>query len=213
MNSTRLFVVAILLAATGLLLHTRGNTDLVPVSEPLSQVPRVITGWTGNDETIDQDSLDLLGAGDFLSRVYTQGGQSQAIGLFIAYYPTQRTNDTMHSPKHCLPGAGWYFESSQYVDLKDANATPHRVGEYIISNGEYRQFVIYWYQEHGRSIPNEYLARMFLVTDAMRSNRTDGGLVRVITPIDPRESTSEARARAEAFTAQLVPMVPRFIPN
>ena len=213
MKSPRFWTAVVMLAATALLLHTRGSTDLIPVSEPLSEVPRVITGWTGSDQAIDQDSLDLLGAGNFLSRVYTQGGQSQAIGLFIAYYPTQRTNDTMHSPKHCLPGAGWYFESSQYVDLKDANAVPHRVGEYIISNGDYRQFVIYWYQEHGRSIPNEYLARMYLVTDAMRTNRTDGGLVRVITPIESGEGTSAAKARAEAFTAQLVPMVPRFIPN
>ena len=64
--------------------------------------------------------------------IYTQGGQSQPIGLFIAYFPTQRTGVTMHSPKHCLPGSGWVFESSQYVDLNDADGKPHQVGEYVI---------------------------------------------------------------------------------
>ena len=59
----------------------------------------------------------------------------------------------------------------------------HQVGEYIIANGENRQFVIYWYQAHGRSVANEYMAKIYLVTDAMRLNRTDGALVRVITPI------------------------------
>ena len=162
---------------------------------------------------IDQETLDVLGAGDFLSRVYTHGGEAQPIGLFIGYFPTQRTGVTIHSPKNCLPGSGWAFESSQYVNLNDANGKAHRVGEYIIADGENRQFVIYWYQAHGRSIANEYLAKIYLVTDAIRLNRTDGALVRVITPIDAREGTSAARARAEAFTAQLVPMLSRFIPN
>jgi len=213
MKSPRFWTVVVLLVGTLLLLHARGNTDLIPVSEPLSQVPGTIAGWTGSDLQIDKESLDVLGAGDFLSRIYTRQGQSLPIGLFIGYFPTQRTGVTIHSPKNCLPGAGWFFESSQYVDLNDANGKEHRVGEYIISNGEMRQFVIYWYQSHGRSVANEYMAKIYLVTDAIRLNRTDGALVRVITPIGTSEGTSAARARAEAFTAQLAPMLPRFIPN
>ncbi|MGD0735526.1 MAG: exosortase C-terminal domain/associated protein EpsI [Terracidiphilus sp.] len=213
MKSPRYWTVALLLVATLLLLHSRGDSDLIPASEPLSQVPRAIEGWSGNDVPIDQEALDVLGAGDFLSRLYTRDGQPLPIGLFIGYFPTQRTGVTIHSPKHCLPGAGWMFESSQYVDLNDANGKAHRVGEYIISNGENRQFVIYWYQAHGRSVANEFLAKMYLVTDAMRLNRTDGALVRVITPIGPNEGTAPARVRAEAFTAQLAPMLPRFIPD
>ena len=213
MKSLRFWVISLLLAGTALLLHFRGNRDLIPVSEPLSQVPRTIAGRTASDVPIDQETLDLLGVGDFLLRDYTQGGQSLPIALLIAYYPTQRTGVTMHSPKDCLPSAGWVFESSQYVDLNDANGKAHQVGEYIIADGENRQFVIYWFQEHGRSIANEYLARVYLVTDAALLNRTDGALVRVITPIHANEGPSAARARAEAFTAQLFPMLPRFIPN
>jgi EpsI family protein len=206
MKSPRFWTVVVLLAGTALLLYARGSTDLIPVSEPLSQVPGTIAGWTGSDQPIDQETLDVLGAGDFLSRVYTREGQSPPIGLFIGYFPTQRTGVTIHSPKNCLPGAGWFFESSQYVDLSDTNGKEHRVGEYIIGNGEMRQFVIYWYQSHGRSVANEYMAKIYLVTDAIRLNRTDGALVRVTTPIGTREGTSAARARAEAFTAQLAPM-------
>ncbi|MGP8270423.1 MAG: exosortase C-terminal domain/associated protein EpsI [Terracidiphilus sp.] len=213
MKTPRFWTVVALLAGTLLLLHLRGNTDLIPESEPLWQVPGTIAGWTGSDQPINKETLDVLGAGDFLSRVYVQDGQSLPIGLFIGYFPTQRTGVTIHSPKNCLPGAGWFFESSQYVDLSDANGKTHRAGEYIISNGETRQFVIYWYQSHGRSVANEYLAKIYLVTDAIRLNRTDGALVRVTTPIEASEGTSAARSRAEAFTAQLDPMLPRFIPN
>jgi EpsI family protein len=213
MKSARFWTVVALLAGTALLLYSRGNSDLIPVSEPLSQVPRTIAGWWGNDIEIDQETLDVLGAGDFMSRVYTHGEHEPPIGLFIGYFPTQRTGVTIHSPKNCLPGSGWAFESSQYVNLNDADGKAHRVGEYIIADGENRQFVIYWYQAHGRSVANEYLAKIYLVADAIRLNRTDGALVRVTTPIYHGEGKSAARARAEAFTAQVMPMLPRFIPN
>jgi EpsI family protein len=211
MKNPRFWVVAILLAATALLLYKRESFELIPASEPLTQVPRQIDERIATDVPIDQDTLDVLGAGDFMSRLYT--GTGAPVGLFIGYFPSQRTGVTIHSPKHCLPGAGWVFESSQYVDLKDVDGKAHRVGEYIIANGDNRQFVIYWYQAHGRSVANEYMAKVYMVTDAMRMNRTDGALVRVITPIDAREGTAAAKARVEEFTAQLAPILPRFIPN
>jgi EpsI family protein len=142
MKSLRYWIVVALLAGTGVLLFARGNSDLIPASEPLSQMPRDIAGWSGSDIAIDQETLDVLGAGDFMSRVYTREGHQPPIGLFIWYFPTQRTGVTIHSPKNCLPGSGWVFESSQYVSLNDANGSAHRVGEYIIADGEYRQFVI-----------------------------------------------------------------------
>jgi EpsI family protein len=212
MNS-RFWTVVLLLAGTAAVIQIRGNSDRIPVSEPLAQMPRIIAGWSGNDMQIDQESLDVLGAGDFLSRIYGRDADTHTIELFVGYFPTQRTGVSIHSPKNCLPGAGWAFESSRYLDLNDANGKTHRVGEYIVTDGENRQFVIYWYQAHGRSVANEYLAKMYLVLDAMKMSRTDGALVRVATPISPAESWAQAKERAELFTSQLAPVLPRFIPN
>jgi EpsI family protein len=208
MKSPRFWTIVVLLGGTALLMCTRGSADLIPSSEPLSQIPRTIAGWSGNDVQIDRETLDVLGPGQFLSRAYYENGKTMPIGLFIAYFPTQRTGVAIHSPKNCLPGAGWTFESSRYVDLNDANGKPHQVGEYIIANGENSEFVIYWYQAHGRSVANEYLAKLYMVTDAMRLARTDGALIRVMTPINPADGAAPARARAERFTAQLAPMLP-----
>ena len=108
----------------------------------------------------------------------------------------------MHSPQNCLPGAGWTFDSQKYTDIKDINGKNYKVGEYVISNGDIKQFVIYWYQAHGRSIPNEYVAKGYMVADAIRMNRTDGALVRVITQILPSESLETAKARALHFTSR-----------
>ncbi len=211
--SLRFWTAVLLLAATGLVLHARPHADHNPPSEPLAQFPDTVAGLTGADQPIDQETRDVLGSGEFLSRIYTGDLRSMPIGLFIGYFPTQRTGQSIHSPKHCLPGAGWTFESSSSLNLTDAKNQTHRVGEYIITNGDQKEFVIYWYEAHGRSVADEYAAKFYLVADAIRMNRTDGALVRVITPVDPEEGIAGAKDRAEAFTRQLAPLLPQFIPN
>jgi EpsI family protein len=213
MKYLRFWTAVFLLAGTGLLLRTRSSVDRNPPSEPLSLLPAVIGKWTGSDQPVTQETRDVLGAGDFLSRIYVQGPTAPPISLFIGYFPTQRTGQTIHSPKHCLPGAGWVFESSDYVDLVDANGKPHQVGEYLIANGGTRQFVIYWYQAHGRSVASEFGAKVYMALDAMRMNRTDGALVRIITPLTSSEEIPAARKRAEDFAARLAPLLPQFVPD
>jgi EpsI family protein len=217
----------VLLLATAFVLQSRGDTDRVPPSEPLSHMPETFGTWTSQDFPLDDATLDVLGKGDFLNRMYTNrptanlspssalsnSATKPPVSLFIGYFATQRTSQTMHSPQHCLPGAGWTFDSQKYVDLKDVNGKNYKVGQYLISNGETKQFVIYWYQAHGRSVPNEYLAKLYMVTDAIRTNRTDGALVRVITPVMPNEPLEAAEDRATHFTQQMAPYLPRFIPD
>jgi EpsI family protein len=213
MNPLRYWLVVLLLASTVSVLFARGNTDVIPPRQPLADLPHTIAGWTGTDEPIDQETLSVLGSGDFLSRNYTRGAQLLPIDLFIGYFPTQRTGETIHSPKHCLPGAGWTFDSGHYVHLKDVRGEVFQVGEYIISNGEAKDFVIYWYQSQGRSVASDLMAKIYMVIGAIRYDRTDGALVRVITPIGPNETAAQARTRAESFTAQLGPMLNRYIPK
>jgi EpsI family protein len=213
MKNLRFWVAVLLLAGTGLLLHMRASVDRNPPSEPLSLLPAVVGGWTGDDQPVNQETRDALGAGDFLSRIYALEPATEPISLFIGYFPTQRTGQTIHSPKHCLPGAGWVFESSDYVDLVDTNGKPHQVGEYVIANNGTRQFVIYWYQAHGRSVASEYMAKVYMAVDAMRMNRTDGALVRIITPLTSSEDVPAAKRRAEDFAARLAPLLPRFVPD
>jgi EpsI family protein len=218
MKSPRFWLVMLLLAAAAFVLQTRGDTDYVPASQPLSQMPEQLDGLTSQDIPLTDDTLAVLGKGDFLNRVYVSpqtsiNSHAIPISLFIGYFPSQRTGQTMHSPQNCLPGAGWTFDSQKYSSLQDINGKNYKVGEYVISNGEIKQFVIYWYQAHGRSIPNEYKAKLYMIADAIRMNRTDGALVRVITQVLPSESLESARERAIQFTQQMAPNLPRFIPD
>ena len=218
MKSPRFWIIIALLTSTIFVLQSRGDVDQVPVSEPLSRMPLNIGAWTAQDIPLTDDTLEVLGKGDFLNRIYTfeppaGSHREPPISLFIGYFASQRTGQTMHSPQNCLPGAGWTFDSQTYADIQDINGKNYKVGEYVIGNGDVKQFVIYWYQAHGRSIPNEYVAKGYMVADAIRMNRTDGALVRVITQVLPTESLETARARALRFTQQMAPNLPRFIPN
>ncbi len=215
MNSLRFWAVFALLLGTSGVLYGRGDVDKVPASEPVQSMPRQIGPWVGRDIPIDQSVLDILGKGDFLERNYTVPGSATTppVDLFLGYFATQRTGQTIHSPQHCLPGAGWTFESSSYSQLRADDGTPYQVGQYVITNGEMREFVLYWYQAHGRSVANEYVSKFYLIADAMRFNRTDGALVRVITPIAGGESLDSARQRAIGFTQKMAPELHRFIPS
>jgi EpsI family protein len=218
MKSPRFWIIIVLLTSTIFVLQSRGDVDQVPFSEPLSLMPKNFGPWTAQDIPLTDDTLEVLGKGDFLNRIYTQPPDPGSpavppISLFIGYFASQRTGQTMHSPQNCLPGAGWTFDSHKYTEIQDINGKNYKVGEYLISNSDVKQFVIYWYQAHGRSIPNEYVAKGYMVTDAIRLNRTDGALVRVITQVMPSESVESAEARAVHFTQQMAPNLARFIPN
>jgi len=218
MKSPRFWIVILLLTSTIFILESRGDADQIPASEPLSQMPSRIGSWAAQDVPLTDDTLEVLGKGDFLNRIYTfepsDGATRQPpISVFIGYFASQRTGQTMHSPQNCLPGAGWPFDSQKYTEIQDITGKTYKVGEYVIGNGDIKQFVIYWYQAHGRSIPNEYVAKGYMVADAIRMNRTDGALVRVITQVMPSESLESARERAVGFTQQMAPNLPRFIPN
>ncbi len=229
MKNTRFWTVIALLIATAFLLHSRGDSDKVPYSEPLSAMPKTIGPWTSQDVPMEADILAILGKGDFLNRIYSgprslmqnvsistpssPSNQQAPVSLFIGYFPTQRTGQSIHSPQHCLPGAGWTFESAKYTDFTADDKKVFRVGEYVISDGTTRQFVLYWYEAHGRSIASEYTAKLYMIADAIRLNRTDGAIVRVISPVLPAETVADARERVVRFTGEMAPFLPRFIPN
>jgi EpsI family protein len=221
MKSPKLWLVVLLMSFTALVLHVRGDVDRVPPSTPLSQLPSTIGGRASVDIPLDQEVLQILGKGFFLNRLYAappaamqkNPGDRATIGLFIGYFPTQRTGQSIHSPQNCLPGAGWTFQSSGVTDLTDPAGNTSSVGEYLITNGSATEEVLYWYQMHGRRIASDYKAKIYTLADSIRYGRTDAALVRVITPLAPGEDRLEAHNRVVAFADQLSPLLPAYIPN
>lgn len=219
MNSLRFWVITVMMAAAAVLLHVRGDVDLVPRSEPLDQLPMQIGSLSATEIPLDQETLDVLGKGVFLNRIYQpvalekKAPTGVPLSLFIGYFPTQRTGQSIHSPQNCLPGAGWSFLSSGVTDLTDSNGRKYTVGDYLISDGRSSQEVLYWYRVHGRSIANDYKAKLYTLADSIRYSRTDAALIRIITPVLPGEDRASARDRAVRFADRLAPLLPAYIPN
>ena len=201
------------------LLHVRGDKDYIPASRPLDQLPATLESWQGTDVPLDQGVLDVLGKGVFLNRVYSptqQGAAAQGslpVQLFIGYFPTQRTGQSIHSPQHCLPGAGWVFQSSSTQTLSPSGQAPIVVSDYVISDGTTKAEVFYWYRAHGRSIAGDYKAKLYTLYDSLRFGRTDAALVRVLTPIAPYESPAAAHDRLVGFATHLDSLLQPYIPD
>lgn len=216
----KFLAVTAMMGATLGIMMTRSDTDHVPAHAPLQSMPGTLGSWTARDVPLDPEVLHVLGDGSFLNRVYdesasagTSGAPSGPVGLFIGYFPTQRTGQSIHSPQNCMPGSGWQFLWGHPMTLVDGTGKKYNVGEYLISNGTIQQEVLYWYQSQGRSVSNEYRAKFYMIEDAIRHNRTDAALVRVITPVQPGETQQQAHNRAVEFTKLLTPSLSTYIPN
>ncbi len=212
--SLRFGIVALLMLATALLLQLHARNEVNPPRKPLASLPLQIGGWTGTDETLDEETLDILGHPEYIVRDYQDVNQSQPwINLFIPYYASQRTGDTIHSPQHCLPGAGWVPISREVVQITRPDGSSAPVNRYVVSKLGDRQLVLYWFQAHGRIVASEYWAKYYLVADSIRMNRSDGALVRLMTPMRDGESADEAQARVMKLGSQLLPLLDNYIPR
>jgi EpsI family protein len=215
MNSHARFALAlILMLVTALFLQARNRGEVFPSRKPLAQFPEQLGNWSGTDVEITKDIRDILGPGDFLLRVYRdQQERLPNTDIFVAYFPSQRAGDTIHSPKNCLPGAGWTPIDSARVSLSVNGHAPFPVNRYVIAKGGDRLLVLYWYWAHDRAVASEYWAKIYLVTDSIRMNRSDGALVRLTTPMDPGESVANAMTRLTPFAGQVVPLLNQYIPQ
>jgi len=206
----RVWIACGILLAGTVALHSLSHGEAVPVKQPLAGLPLTFEGWHGVDEALEPQILQAAGVNDYLSRVYVND-LGQALAVYVGFYATQRTGDTIHSPKNCLPGSGWQPVRAGRLAIPRAGKPPLVVNEYLIEKGLQRDLVIYWYQARGRIIVSEYAGKMWQVVDAITRNRTDGALVRLVTSTG--EGEEKARARLIGFTQTLEPQLNRFIPD
>ena len=132
--------------------------------------------------------------------------------LYVGYHASQRHGDSIHSPMNCLPGAGWQPVQSERVRI-DVGDRAMIVNRIIIQKGEERQLVLYWYQGRGRIIADEYASKAYQLLDAFRTRRTDAALVRIVSPVDRDLGTSSAERAATRFTTDIMPLLPRHLPE
>lgn len=190
----------LMLAGTLLASLTAENRMPHPLARPLSGIPTDIEGWTASPGRVPETGeLELLGATSYLSRDYRRAGQS--LNLFISYYALQRAGESMHTPKNCLPAAGWEILKHDEAEVRFEGRT-ERINKFTIQNGDARALVLYWYQTRNRVIASEYQGKAFLLWDAITKGRTDGAVARIIVP-DNAQAANDALAFARAILSEM----------
>lgn len=215
---TRLLVLSASLLVGAMFVARASHAEQVPLRAPLASMSRQIGPWTGRDEPqLPSDIVAILGVDEYINRAYfdPSGRIPAPVSLYVGYYKSQREGDTIHSPLNCIPGSGWQPVSAARPQIAVPGApSPITVNRLLIEKGIDRQVVVYWYQAHGRVVASEYWSKMFMVYDAVRLNRSDAALVRVISPVLSSESDpSVAEGRVTEFVQQLFPRLNAHLPS
>jgi EpsI family protein len=171
-----------------------------PLVIPLEQIDSSILGWTAiGEQTLPPGTLKTLNATSYLARNYSRG--DERLELFIAFYEQQRAGESMHSPQHCLPGAGWEIWQQRSA-LVTVDGNEIAINQDRIENFGSRKIMFYWYQSRNRIVASEYLGKLFLARDTLVSGQTAGSIVRIILPDTPGASQDGL-----AFATRLIPAV------
>ena len=205
---TRALVAAGIIVAAGIYASGASAPERVPARDALATTPVSLARWEGRDVPLDDDVIAQLGVDDYINRRYV-ATDAPPVALYVGYYASQRQGDTIHSPQNCLPGAGWQPVTAERTTL-DVGGHTIPVNRFIIQKGIDRQAVFYWYQGRSRVNASELANKAWLMLDAARLRRTDGGLVRVITPV---ASTPDAAfAALSTFSTALFPYLSSRLP-
>jgi EpsI family protein len=204
-------VLAMVLLAQAGVYYAWSGPETVPAVSPLAQFPATLGEWELAEEgVIEQEIREKLKADDLLDRFYAGPGKASA-NLFIAYFRSQRTGQSPHSPKNCLPGSGWIYTRSGTISVP-VEVGAIRINRYMVTKGEHASLVLYWYHSPRRVVASEYWAKIWLVLDSIRYDRSDTALVRVWTPVlEGREQEAEQAAIrfVQAAYPHLAPYFPR----
>lgn len=207
----RFWIMIMVLLGASIGLRHLSHGEAAPLAAPLSNFPVQWESWHGRDVPIEPRIIQALGVSDYMNRLY-EASPSPPIFLYVGYFKSQRTGQLIHSPKNCLPGAGWEPVSVGSVELIGPKGNRVSVNRYVIQNGLQRQLVLYWYQSHGRIIASEYWGKTYMLLDSIRLNRTDAALVRISTPITGKDEYSSGK-RAIAFAEEFITKSEVVLPN
>jgi exosortase D (VPLPA-CTERM-specific) len=205
---------AVLAAATAASIALPQRIEVLPARQAFLDFPMVIGSWLGERRTVPPDVIQALQFNDYVVADF-QGEGSSPINLYVAWYDSQRAGRSVHSPRTCLPGGGWQIVEFDQVEVPGVQVAgrPLRVNRAVMALGDERQLVYYWFQQRGRVITNEYLAKAYLFWDSLLRNRTDGALVRLVVDLPGGEQSSQADRQLAQFAQDVGPVLDVYIPR
>ena len=209
------FIVAILLlGATWGLSQGVEFREKIPINKSFDQFPVKIGKWIGKRQGMEQKFIDELDLSDYVIMNY-KNKHGESVNFYVAYYESQRKGESIHSPATCLPSGGWIFKQAGAVKLpfKLKDKSLMSVNRALMEKSGTRQLLYYWFPQRGRILTNAYQLKFFAFWDALTRQRTDGALVRVMTPVDKFEKPEVAEKRLQGFVKDILPVLDEYLPD
>ena len=206
------WLTVVLLLQTGLF-YGASRHERIAVNVPLASFPADIMGWhMVTNAPIEPEVQKVLRADDTMNRVYASPERTAGVSLFAAYFQSQRRNQAPHSPKNCLPGAGWEPSATGTIDVDiPSEGRRIRINNFVVSRGDEKSIVLYWYQSRDRVIASEYAAKFWLVMDSIRYRRSDTAMIRVVVPVLRRDLEGASRTGIQ-FVQTIFPVLRQYLP-
>ena len=203
----------VLLCAAGIATFiVSSRQEIKPERTAFAAFPMTLGQWQGRASSLERDVETGLGLTDYVLSDYAKADR-RPVNLYVAYYASQRTGLSPHSPAVCIPGNGWQISNIERTEYHSADSRISLpINRVVISRGSNKQLVYYWFEERGLKIANEYWSKLYLLRDAILTNRTDGALVRLTTPLYPGESEEDADKRLQEFMQTVVPALTDYLP-
>lgn len=182
--------------------------------DPFTLFPRQLGDWVGSASGLEPEVARVLAATDYANIAYVASGQREYVHFFSAFYENQTEGDGIHSPEVCLPVGGWeiFTLEQRQVSMPGTPYGTFEVNRAVIQKGLSKQLVYYWFEQRGQRLTNDYMAKFSVLWDGLTRGRTDGALVRFVTPISHNESEADADARLQDVMSKALGALPRFVP-
>jgi EpsI family protein len=198
------------------------SKEVIPPREKFVTFPHRFEDWSCDGfERMEPKTVANLGVTDYVICTYHRSDPPGAVNVYLGYHETQIREEgggagenSIHPPKHCLPGSGWDIIDQEKVplDLEGLPQRPAEVNRLVIAKGEARELVYYWYQEQGRVIADDWKKIVYMTIDRARRHRTDGALIRLTAPIFHNDETT-ADAEILGLAALMLPQIPPYVPE
>ena len=207
-------VAVILLGATLALSNGVDFREKIPITRPFSDFPLELGHWTGTRDVMEQKFIDALDFSDYILIDY-RNDRGEYVNFYVAYYESQRKGESIHSPASCLPGGGWSFKQAGLVTIPSPGyyGGSMRVKRALMEKGDAWEISYYWFPQRNRVLTSLYQLKLFAFWDALTKHRTDGALVRVITPVYENEKVEKAEKRLQDFIKVMIPVLMEYLPS
>ncbi len=184
----------------------------VPPARDLAAFPAVLGPWRGERSLMDPRILDALDLSDYTAMTY-RNGPAPPVDFYVAYYASQRKGESIYSPETCLPGAGWVVEDARpvRVSTRSGSAGTFQAKRVVLRKFDETMIAYFWFDLAGRTATNAYQVKLFNFWNALTRQRTDGALVRVMTPVALSESEEAAERRLRRFLDHAVPVLEDYL--